>query len=112
MTRQNQSPTDALMEAIRPLIEATILQEVSKVSAGPLGSANIRTGADMPLFADTTQAVKLFGMCKQTLVRLRREYPDFPARQMNSDGKVYYDVPRCYAWFARHIGTDVADGLG
>ena len=62
-----------------------------------------------PLFATTARAVELFGISKRALSDLRSKHEDFPARQQVDGGNVLYDVPRCYAWFARHLGTDCAD---
>lgn len=63
-----------------------------------------------PLFATIDRAAELFGESPTTLRQLRLQYEDFPAGKFGSNNqKLLFDVPRCYAWFARMLGTDAAD---
>lgn len=63
-----------------------------------------------PLIVDADGAAELFGVGKRVLQDLRIKHPDFPAGQIGgNNSKWLYDVPRCYAWFARYLGTDAAD---
>lgn len=60
-----------------------------------------------PLFADIDRAAELFGESPTTLRQLIRRYEDFPAGKFGrNNNKLLFDVPRCYAWFARYLGTD------
>lgn len=62
-----------------------------------------------PLLAKTRKAAQIFDMSAATLYRLRQRYPDFAALTVRTGKDVLYDVPRCYAWFARYLGTDAVD---
>lgn len=63
-----------------------------------------------PLFVTIDRAAELFGESPTTLRQLRLQYEDFPAGKFGRNNqKLLFDVPRCYAWFARMLGTDVAD---
>lgn len=63
-----------------------------------------------PLFATIDRAAELFGESPTTLRQLRLQYEDFPAGKFGSNNqKLLFDVPRCYAWFSRMLGTDAAD---
>lgn len=60
-----------------------------------------------PLFADIDRAAELFGESPTTLRQLIRRHEDFPAGKFGrNNNKLLFDVPRCYAWFARYLGTD------
>lgn len=63
-----------------------------------------------PLLVDINGAAELFGVSVRMLRILRAEHEDFPAGQLHGGtSNILFDVPRCYAWFARHLGTDAAD---
>ena len=59
-----------------------------------------------PLLAKTPRAAEIFDISERQLYELRRAYPDFPSFKMGRD--VYFDVPRCYAWFVANMGGDAA----
>ena len=60
-----------------------------------------------PLLAKTPRAVVIFDMSARQLYEYRRLYPDFPAFKIGRD--VYFDVPRCYAWFGANMGGEAAN---
>ena len=63
-----------------------------------------------PLIADIDKAAELFGQCPTALRQLRLAHADFPAGKMGkNNNKLLFDVPRCYAWFARRLGTDLME---
>lgn len=63
-----------------------------------------------PLFATIDKAAELFGESPTTLRQLRLQYEDFPAGKFGTNNqKLLFDVPRCYAWFARQLRTDAGD---
>ena len=53
-----------------------------------------------PLLAKTPRAAALFDFSERQLYDFRKRYPVFPANKIGRD--VYFDVPRCYAWFDEH----------
>lgn len=63
-----------------------------------------------PLLAKTARAVEIFDIPRNQLLKLRRMYPDFPAVKVGRD--VYYDIPRCYAWFGEYLGATIETGEG
>lgn len=63
-----------------------------------------------PLFATIDKAAELFGESPTTLRQLRLQYEDFPAGKFGQNNqKLLFDVPHCYAWFARQLGTDAGE---
>lgn len=59
-----------------------------------------------PLIAGIETASGLLGVSVKRLRELRQEYDDFPAGKLGANtSNLLFDVPRCYDWFARHIGT-------
>ena len=63
-----------------------------------------------PLFATIDRAAELFGESPTTLRQLRLQYEDFPAGKFGRNNqKLLFDVPRCYAWFARQLETDLME---
>lgn len=63
-----------------------------------------------PLFVTIDRAAELFGESPATLRQLRLIHEDFPAGKFGRNNqKLLFDVPRCYAWFARQLGTDLME---
>jgi len=63
-----------------------------------------------PLIVDIDTAAQLFGESPATLRALRLANPDFPAGKLGRNNqKLLFDVPRCYQWFARQLGTDLME---
>lgn len=63
-----------------------------------------------PLMVGIDKAAELFDVSKGTLSKLYALHDDFPAGKLNEgNSKLMFDVMRCYAWFARYLGTDAAD---
>ena len=62
---------------------------------------------DMPLMAKTADAVKLFGMSRTTLYRLRRDHKDFREMTIKTGRDTLFDIPRCYAWFQQYGGGEL-----
>ena len=60
-----------------------------------------------PLMAKTAEAVKLFGMSRTTLYRLRRDHRDFRALTVKTGREVLFDVPRVYRWFQDYGGGEI-----
>lgn len=74
------------------------------------GEASVMLPPGTPLFATIDRAAELFGESPTTLRQLRLQYEDFPAGKFGSNNqKLLFDVPRCYAWFARQLGTDLME---
>lgn len=75
--------------------------------------ATDRTGAEatlqaaLPLMAQPKRAAEIFDLSVTTLDRLRRRYPDFRALTVKAGGALLYDVPKCYEWFSRYLGTAI-----
>ena len=61
----------------------------------------------MPLFAKTADAVRLFGVGRTTLYRLRRDHPDFKALTVKTGREVLFDVPMVYKWFQQFGGGEI-----
>ena len=59
---------------------------------------------DMPLMAKTADAVKLFGVGRTTLYKLRRDHKDFRGMTIKTGREVLFDVPKVYAWFQERGG--------
>lgn len=59
---------------------------------------------DLPLFAKTADAVKLFGVGRTTLYKLRRDHKDFQKMTVRTGRDTLFDVPKCYAWFQQFCG--------
>lgn len=63
-----------------------------------------------PLMVGIDKAAELFDVSERTLTKLYALHDDFPAGKLNEgNSKLMFDVMRCYAWFARYLGTDTAD---
>ncbi len=72
--------------------------------------ATIMLPPGTPLFVTIDRAAELFGESPTTLRQLRLIYEDFPAGKFGRNNqKLLFDVPRCYAWFARQLGTDLME---
>ena len=62
---------------------------------------------DMPLLAKTSDAVKLFGVGRTTLYRLRRDHKEFRDMTIKTGKNVLFDVPRVYKWFQQFGGDEL-----
>ena len=63
-----------------------------------------------PLIVGIDKASEIFDVSKSTLQKLYALHDDFPAGKLGeNNSKLMFDVMRCYAWFARDLGTDAAD---
>ena len=72
--------------------------------------ASVMLPPGTPLFATIERAAELFDESPTTLRQLRLQYEDFPAGKFGRNNqKLLFDVPRCYAWFARQLGTDLME---
>ena len=63
--------------------------------------------SETPLFAKTADAVRLFGVGRTTLYRLRRDHPDFKALTIKTGREVLFDVPMVYKWFQQFGGGEM-----
>lgn len=63
--------------------------------------------SETPLFAKTADAVRLFGVGRTTLYRLRRDHKDFKELTIKTKRDVLYDIPRTYAWLQRYCGDEL-----
>ena len=57
-----------------------------------------------PLLAKTPRTAELFGISERQLYNLRQRHADLAALTLKIGRDVYFDVPRVYAWFGRHLG--------
>lgn len=62
---------------------------------------------DIPLFATTKDAARLFGIGRTRLYELRRDHPDFRELTIKTGRETLFDVPRCYEWFRDKCGGDL-----
>lgn len=63
-----------------------------------------------PLIVGIDKATELFSVSEATLRKLYAMHDDFPAGKIGKNSStLLFDVMRCYAWFARYLGTDAAD---
>lgn len=62
---------------------------------------------DTPLLAKTSDAVKLFGVGRTTLYRLRRDHAEFRDMTIKTGREVLFDVPRVYKWFQQFGGGEL-----
>lgn len=74
---------------------------------GEMDSTTIILPPDMPLFATTKDAARLFGQGRTTLYRLRRDNPEFRDLTIKTGREVLFDVPRVYKWFQDHCGGEL-----
>ena len=63
--------------------------------------------SNVPLFAKTADAARLFGVGRTTLYKLRRDHKDFRDMTVQTGREVLYDVPRCYQWFQQRCGDEL-----
>lgn len=63
-----------------------------------------------PLLAKTPRAAALFDVTPRQLYNLRRDYPALAALTLKIGRDVYYDVPKCYAWFGEYLGDQIQTG--
>ena len=62
---------------------------------------------DMPLFATTKDAAKLFGIGRTKLFEMRRDIPEFRALTLKTGKTVLFDVPRTYQWMQQFCGGEL-----
>lgn len=60
-----------------------------------------------PLLAKTPRAAEIFDVTPRQLYNLRKTRPDFKLLTVRVGRDIYYDVPKCYAWFGNLLGTDI-----
>ena len=63
--------------------------------------------SETPLFAKTADAVRLFGVGRTTLYRLRRDHPEFRELTIKTGREVLFDVPRVYQWLQNRCGGEM-----
>lgn len=62
---------------------------------------------NVPLFASTKEAARLFGIGRTRLYELRRDHEDFRALTIKTGRDVLFDTMRCYQWFREHCGGEL-----
>lgn len=62
---------------------------------------------DMPLFATTKDAARLFGIGRTKLFEMRRDIPEFRALTLKTGKTVLFDVPRTYQWMQQFCGGEM-----
>ena len=62
---------------------------------------------DMPLMAKTSDAVRLFGLSRTSLYRLRRDHEDFRKLTLRTGRDILFDVNGCYQWFKGRCGGEL-----
>lgn len=63
-----------------------------------------------PLIVGIDKAAELFSVSATTLRKLYAMHDDFPAGKLGeNNSSLLFDVTRCYAWFARYLGTDLME---
>lgn len=60
-----------------------------------------------PLMAKTPRAAELFDISPRQLRNLRLAHKDLNALTVKVGRDVYYDVPKCYAWFGEYLGASI-----
>ena len=60
-----------------------------------------------PLMAKTGEAVKLFGLSRTTLYRLRRDNAEFRDMTIKAGKNVLFDVPGVYRWLQQYGGGEL-----
>lgn len=60
-----------------------------------------------PLLAKTPRAAEIFDVTPRQLYKLRRYYPELAQCTVKVGRDVYYDVPKCYAWFGEFLGANI-----
>ena len=63
--------------------------------------------AGTPLMAKTSEAVKLFGLSRTTLYRLRRDNAEFRDMTIKAGKNVLFDVPGVYRWLQQFGGGEL-----
>lgn len=105
--------TGTQREQLMAIIDASLAQARAEGLAQSWGESCAGVSplpAGTPLFADVKTAAGLFDMSPRLLTNLRLSHRDFPAGKLGENSsKVLYDIPRCYAWFARRLGTDAKE---
>ena len=74
---------------------------------GEMDSTTIILPPDMPLFATTSEAARLFGIGRTRLYELRRDHEDFRQLTIRTGRETLFDVPRCYQWFQERCGGEL-----
>lgn len=62
---------------------------------------------DTPLLAKTPKAAKIFDISPRKLYDLRIAHKELRELTVKIGHDVYYDVPKCYAWFGEHMGANI-----
>ena len=94
------SRAEALARQLAARLTAVVEEEKAEaeVSAVVKGLSPLPPGT--PVLADNKSAPELFSLSQSTLEKLRRRYPDFPAKQAGD--KVLYNVFRVWQWFDQY----------
>lgn len=72
-----------------------------------MNSTTIILPPDVPLFATTKDAARLFGIGRTKLFEMRRDIPEFRALTMKTGKTVLFDVPRTYQWMQQFCGGEL-----
>ena len=63
--------------------------------------------SNIPLFASTKDAARLFGIGRTKLFEMRRDIPEFRALTLKTGKTVLFDVPRTYQWMQQFCGGEL-----
>lgn len=70
-------------------------------------TATNKLPVNTPLMAKTADAVRLFGLSRTTLYRMRRDFPDFKAFTIKTGREILFDVPKVYEWLQTRCGGEL-----
>ena len=99
MNRTTNRPTRAetLAKLLTEKLTAVVEEEKAEAEASAVVQGLSPLPPGTPVIADNKSAPELFSLSQSTLDKLRRRYPDFPAKQAGD--KVLYNVFRVWQWF-------------
>lgn len=99
MNRTTNRPTRAetLAKLLTEKLTAVVEEEKAEAEASAVVQGLSPLPPGTPVIADNKSAPELFSLSQSTLEKLRRRYPDFPAKQAGD--KVLYNVFRVWQWF-------------
>ena len=99
MNRTTNRPTRAemLAQLLTERLTAVVEEEKAEAEASAVVQGLSPLPPGTPVIADNKSAPELFSLSQSTLDKLRRRYPDFPAKQAGD--KVLYNVFRVWQWF-------------
>ena len=99
MNRTTNRPTRAemLAQLLTEKLTAVVEEEKAEAEASAVVQGLSPLPPGTPVIADNKSAPELFSLSQSTLDKLRRRYPDFPAKQAGD--KVLYNVFRVWQWF-------------